>query len=64
MVIHGHIHGDYQLERKGCTYVCSGSATDLYGACGYNLYDIDPSQGSIRVRRLWSRDENQYVLEK
>lgn len=65
MVIHGHIHGDYQLERNGCTYVCSGSATDLYGACGYNLYDIDPSQGSIQVtRRLWSRDENQYVLEK
>ena len=65
MVIHGHIHGAYQLDRNGCTYLCSGSATDLYGACGYNLYDIDPEQGLIQVtRRLWSREENQYVLEK
>lgn len=65
MVIHGHIHGSYQLERNGRTYFCSGSATDLYGACGYNVYDIDSTQRLVQVtRRVWSREEHKYVPEK
>ena len=63
MVLHGHLHGAYRLKRKLCTYLCAGSATDLYGACGYNVYDINAEDQTFRVaRRAWSKSENAYEL--
>jgi len=61
MVVHGHLHAAYEVKKEHCTYICAGSATDLYGACGYNIYDIDPAKGVFTVeRRIWNRDQKVY----
>ena len=56
------MHGPYSVRSKRRQIVCAGSATDLYGACGYNLYTIDPEGRTLTTeRRLWSPSEDRYV---
>jgi 3',5'-cyclic AMP phosphodiesterase CpdA len=65
MILHGHLHAPYQLKKSHCSYVCAGSATDLYGACGYNIYDIDVAARRFSMaRRNWDRDRKVYAVSE
>lgn len=62
LVLHGHIHRQYQVKSARITHVCAGSATDLFGACGYNLYDLDVERRTFTTtRRTWDPVRRAYV---
>lgn len=62
LVLHGHIHKNYEVKTERRTIVCAGSATDLAIRCGYNIYDIDLSTKTVRTeRRVWNSSEQAYV---
>ncbi len=62
LVIHGHMHGPYTVQSKRKQIICAGSATDLYGACGYNVYSIEPQEKKLTIeRRVWSASDDAYI---
>jgi len=56
LVLHGHVHEPYVLERDRLTIACAGSATDLRHAGGYQLIDIDDRGRVTLTRRAWDVD--------
>ncbi len=61
-IIHGHMHDDYRIDVHGVPEICSGSATDVFRPCGYNVYTVDPATKSIDVdRRVWDAEQDRYV---
>lgn len=62
LVLHGHMHRPYRVRTRRRTVFCAGSATDLAGRCGYNVYDIDLETKRVDVeRRVWSAATDGYV---
>ncbi|HLA78046.1 MAG TPA: metallophosphoesterase, partial [Vicinamibacteria bacterium] len=62
LILHGHRHQAYRAGTKRHPVVCSGSATDLRSAPGYNIYTIDPRRSCLSVeRRVWSPECDTYV---
>lgn len=65
MVVHGHMHEAYRIDVLGVPEFCSGSATDLYGACGYSIYEIDVAKKSVEMsRRVWDVTRSAYVARE
>ena len=62
LVLHGHLHRPFVVQTRRRQVVNAGSATDLHvRACGFHLYDIDPSRFEVRVtRREWSPASGRY----
>lgn len=55
LILHGHIHGAFELTVAGKRIVNAGSATDLAHQPGYNVYSIDPVAKRVEIeRRSWS----------
>lgn len=62
LVLHGHMHRPYAVKLGKRLAICAGSATDLHGRCGWNVYELDTEARAIRVRRrVWSADAATYV---
>lgn len=56
LVLHGHLHRPFTIRTKRRHIVNAGSATDLHGRCGYNVYDIEPSAHRVAITRFaWDR---------
>ena len=65
LVIHGHIHRPYSIQRDGYVIHCAGSATDLSHGAGYNIYTIDPASRTFSVeRRSWDANQGRYAPAK
>jgi len=62
LVVHGHVHEPYVVQRDRFAMVCVGSATDLRRGGGYNIYAIDSSGNIDLERRDWSPTTNAFVL--
>lgn len=61
LVVHGHVHDAYVLERERLAIACAGSATDLRHAGGYNVYEV-ANDGSLTIeRRTWDRGQRGFV---
>lgn len=62
LVLHGHMHRPYRVRTARRTVICTGSATDLAGRCGYNVLDIDVDNRRLEIeRRVWDADADGYV---
>lgn len=62
LVLHGHIHRNYEVKSERRRIICAGSATDLAIDCGYNIYDIDLSLKTVTIqRRTWDQAKNAYL---
>jgi 3',5'-cyclic AMP phosphodiesterase CpdA len=62
LVLHGHLHRPFTIRTKRRHIVNAGSATDLHGRCGYNVYDIEPSAHRVAITRFaWDRAAAVYV---
>lgn len=60
LVLHGHVHDAYLVEREGMWIACAGSATDLRHAGGYHIYELD-ADGRLSIeRRTWDARAQAY----
>lgn len=60
LVVHGHIHDAYVVERERLRIACAGSATDLRHSGGYHIYEIDASGRLSVERRVWDAQSGIY----
>lgn len=61
LVVHGHMHRAFSVRTAKRLVHCAGSATDLYVAGGYNVYDIDlDSRALTHHRRHWDKTASAY----
>lgn len=61
LVLHGHMHRPYIVQTQRRQVVNAGSATDLHVACGYNVYELNPDQFTVRIaRRAWHAESRTY----
>lgn len=59
LVVHGHVHEPYVLERERFAIACAGSATDLRRSGGYQIFEIGAS-GVTMERRVWDASAGRY----
>ena len=56
LVVHGHLHAPFLLERSGYRIACAGSATDLAHGGSYQIIDVPADRSQARLeRRRWQQ---------
>jgi len=54
LVVHGHLHRPFVLERPGYRIACAGSATDLAHGGSYQIIEVPADRSRVRLhRRAW-----------